>query len=423
MNDLTLALWTAADQATAGRDPLPASPVLTRIRRRRTVRYASQGAVGVAAAGAAVVGGVQAASRAPEPSPAATDLADAMAIRCGADLDDLVQPGGAPDVALQLDHLDTAVLVPADADIPLTVEATASADAVGQVGTSVTYALFQGDTVVGLPVDGWTDDGTEGFVDEGDPARSHPSLRRFSDVPFAACQADGTVAGSLAPGTYGVVAFLPPEDASDWPVPFRSNGAVVHLTDPTGPEGRRPALDSLVISPDGVGPVRLGEAPPAEGPDTVVERRDGDCITFGEDGATLTNGSWGATYAQRATPWGTWLAPFGVVVTDGRVSRVEVVTDGPATEAGVQVGDTLDDVRAAYPDATLVGHVTGSGVLPGRDVWAVADGDRMLAFEVTTDEPSTASWLVVDPGIVAAIVASQGSTYPDGAVAMGLTCS
>ena len=86
-------------------------------------------------------------------------------------------------------------------------------------------------------------------------------------------------------------------------------------------------------------------------------------------------------------------------------------------------GFRLAELFDAYPDATLVGHVTGSGVLPGRDVWAVADGDRMLAFEVTTDEPSTASWLVVDPGIVAAIVASQGTTYPDGAVAMGLTCS
>lgn len=168
---------------------------------------------------------------------------------------------------------------------------------------------------------------------------------------------------------------------------------------------------------------RLGEAPPADGPGAVIEWQDGDCVSFSEDGSTLITGWWGATYAPRPTPYGMSYPPFGVVVQDGRVSRVEVVTDGLATEAGVQVGDSLDDVRSAYPDATLVGHVDASGIVPGRDVWAVVDDGRMLAFEVTTDEPSTSSWLVVNPGIVAAIVASQGTTYPDGTVALGLACS
>lgn len=417
MNDLTLALWTAADRATADRDPLPASPVLSRIRRRRTARYASQGAVGVAAAGAAVVGGVQAAGRAPEPSPAATDLADAMTIRCGADLDDLVQPGGAPDVDLTLYTYGTGLFAPADAEVPLTLDVTASADAVGQIGTSVTYALFKGDTVVGLPADGWTDDSTQGFVDNGGP-----TLFRYSDVPFGACQEDGTVAGSPAPGTYGVVAFLPPGDANDWPVPFRSNGIVVHLTDPTGPEVRRPSLDSLGISADGVGPVRLGEAPPAEGPGAVVEWLDDGCLTFDEDGEATESGRWAATYSWRTTPYGTSTEPFGLAVANGLVTRIEVVTDGLATDAGVQVGDTLDDVRAAYPDASLLGHVEASGIVPGRDVWAVVGSDRLLAFEVTTDEPAGAPQFDIGPGTVAAIVVSLGTTYPEGTAALGVTC-
>lgn len=421
MNDLTLALWTAADRATADRDPLPASPVLSRIHRRRTVRYASQGAVGVAAAGAAVVGGVQAVGRAPEPSPAATDLADAMTIRCGASIDEYAQPGGAPDVEVLLYSLDPAAVVPSDADVPLTVDVSAAADAVDQAGTSITYALFQGGRVVGLPVDGWVDDGTDGFVDEGEPARSRPTMFRYSDVQFAACQEDGTVAESPAAGTYGLVAFLVPDDASDWPVPFRSNGVVVHLGEPTGPEGRRPSLDSLVISPDGVGPVRLGQAPPAEGPSAVVEWRDRDCITFDGDGSRLVTGRWAATYSWRTTPDGTVTEPFGVAMEDGRVSRIEVVTDGLATEAGVQVGDSLDDVRAAYPDATLVGHVAGSGRIPGRDVWAVTDGDGVLSFEVTTDEPARPATRVT-PGTVAAIVVSLGEPYEEGTVALGLTC-
>lgn len=417
MNDLTLALWKAADDATAGRDPLPASPVLSRIHRRRTVRYASQGAVGVAAAGAAVVGGVQAAGRAPEPSPAATDLADAMTIRCGTAIDDLAQPGGAPDVELQLLTFGTGLFAPADAEVPLSLDVTASADAVGQVGTSVTYALFQGDTVVGLPVDGWTDDSTQGFVDNDEP-----TMFRNSDVRFGACQEDGTVAGSLTPGTYGLVAFLPPTDANDWPVPFRSNGVVVHLTEPTGPDGQRPSLDSLVISPDGVGPLRLGETPPTGGAGAMVEWLDGDCIEVADDGSGRVAGRWAATYARRTTPFGTWSEPFGMAVDDGRVSRIEVLTNGLATSTGVEVGDTLDDVRAAYPDATLVGHVGGSGQIPDRDVWAVVEGDRVLSFEVATDEVAEPPF-TVPPGTVAAIVVSLGDPYEQGTAAVGLTCS
>jgi hypothetical protein len=392
--------------------------VLSRIHRRRTARYASQGAVGLAAAGAAVVGGIQVAGRAPEPTPAATGLADAMTIRCGAAIADYAQPEGAPDVELQLYVFGTGLFTPADADVPLTLDVTASADAVGQVGTSVTYALFEGDTVVGLPVAGWTDDSSQGFVDNGGPA-----MFRHSDVQFGACQEDGTVAGSPAPGTYGLVAFLPPTDANDWPVPFRSNGIVVRLGEPTGPEGQRPSLESLVISPDGVGPVRLGEAPPAEGPGAVVEWLDDGCVTFDEDGEPTTGGRWTATYSWRATPYGTVIEPFGVVVDDGRVSRIEVVTDGPATEAGVQVGDTLDDVRAAYPEATLVGHVDGSGEIPGRDAWAVVQGDRLLVFEVTTDEPAGAPQFAIGSGVVAAIVAQQGTTYEGGTAATGAACS
>lgn len=414
MNDLTLALRAAADRAAADRDPLPASPVLSRIRRRRTVRYASQGAVGVAAAGAVAFAGVQAAGRAPAPTPAATGLADAMTVRCGADLGDYAQPEGAPDVTVTLDTSRMEVVEPADGELPFLVDVTAAHDAVAQAGSSLTFALVAGRTVVGLPVDDSA--GEIGFVDDGDT-----TMFSYPDVRFGACQDDGTVAGSPAPGTYGVVAFLPPTDANDWPVPFRSNGIVVHLGEPTGPEGRRPPLDALVASLDGLGPVRLGEALPADSPGAVVEWLDGGCLTLADDGSTQVSGRWAATYSWRTTPFGTQVEPFGVLLDDGRVSRIEIVTPGPATEAGVQVGDSLDAVRAAYPGATLVGHVDGSGAIPGRDVWAVVDGDRMLAFEVTTDETALPRFTIA-PGTVAAIVLSLGSTDPDGTVALGGMC-
>lgn len=418
MNDLTFALRAAVDHATADRDPLPASPVLSRIHRRRTVRYASQGAVGLAAAGAAVVGGMQVAGRAPEPSPAATGLAEAMTVSCGAAIDDYAQPDGAPQMRLSLDASEADMVEPADAEIPFFVLADAPPETLEQAGTTLTFALIDDGVVVGMPAAGWSDDAGTGFGADGDPRQ----LIRWLDVPFAACQPDGSVTGSLAPGTYAVVAFLVPDEPTDWPIPFRSSTLVLHLGDPLGEATQRPALDTLVISTDGVGPVRLGEAPPADGPSPVVEWLDDGCLTFDEDGEATESGRWAATYSWRTTPYGTSTEPFGLAVANGLVTRIEVVTDGLATDAGVQVGDALDDVRAAYPDATLIGHVGPSGAVPGRDVWAVVGSDRLLAFEVTTDEPASGPQFDIGPGTVAAIVVGLGATYPEGTAALGVTC-
>ena len=57
--DLSRALHDAAQRGTAHRPALDAAPVLQRIRRRRTVRHAVEGTVGVAAVGAVAVGAAQ----------------------------------------------------------------------------------------------------------------------------------------------------------------------------------------------------------------------------------------------------------------------------------------------------------------------------------------------------------------------------
>lgn len=412
MNDLTLALWTAADRATAGRDPLPASPVLSRIRRRRTVRYASQGAVGVAAAGAAVVGGVQVAGRAPEPTPAATDLADAMTIRCGAAIDEYAQPDGAPRVMLSIDDSEAAMVEPADAEIPFFVLAEATPDVVAQVGTRLTFALVDDGVVVGMPPARWSDDSTTVFGTDGDPDQ----FVRWLDVPFAACQPDGSLAGSPTPGTYAAVAFLLPDEPTDWPIPFRSTTVVLHLGDTVGAAGRRPELDSLVISSEGLGAIQLGGAPPAQAPGAMFEV----CVDTSEP--SMTTSAWVSTYPFTPGIYGTYTKSIGVRTDDGAVTRLEVVAPGPRTTAGIQVGDTLADLQAAHPDVQLIGHVEGSGAIPGRDVWALVGNDRLLAFEVTTDEPAGAPQFDIGPGTIAAIVAELGTTYQGEESAIGTGC-
>ncbi|GEN80097.1 hypothetical protein [Actinotalea fermentans] len=411
MNDLTLALWKAADHATAGREPLPASPVLTRIRRRRTVRYASQGAVGVAAAGAAVVGGVQVASRAPEPTPAATDLADAMTIRCGASIDEFAQPDGAPDVTFNLDA-SIAMVEPADAEIPFFAFAEATPEVAEQTGSTLTFALVDDGVVVGLPADRWTGGETPGFDEQTDPRQ----LTAWTDVPFAACQADGSLAGSPAPGTYAVVAYLLPDGPTDWPIPFRSTTVVLHLGDTVDEAGRRPELDSLVVSSEGLGPIQLGGAPPAQAPGAMFE------VCVNPSDTSTTTSAWVSTYPFTPGIYGTYTKSIAVRTDGGVVTRLEVVAPGPRTTAGIQVGDTLADLQAAHPDVQLIGHVEHSGSIPGRDVWALVGNDRLLAFEVTTDEPAGAPQFDIGPGTVAAIVAELGTTYQGEEAAIGMGC-
>lgn len=422
MNDLTSALHAAADRATAERVPLPAAPVLGRIRRRRTARTVAQGAVGVAAAGAVAVGGTSLAGRIPRvpaTSPAASRPAHQTEVACGTALDAFAQPEGAPEVTLGLDPYDDSRDAPADAQLALALSAQAAPDAVPQTGTTVTFALIQDRKVVALPEAGWSDHSTgTGFEGQGDQAW----LTRYAEVRFSACRPDGTLAGTPAPGTYGVVAFLVPDGSKDWPIPFRSNGFVVHLDEAQGTAGR-PDLDELVISDRGLGPVRLGEAAPTEDPAPTVTWRDSSCVQVRDDGTRLDSGHVATTYLPRLGPDGTFTEPFSVFLEDGLVTRVEVLTAGPATTGGIQVGDDLDRLLVAHPDATHVGSVPARPDGTERDVWALraADGSRTLTFEVAPGDADRAEPGVL-PGTILAIVANLGPTAAQHSAAMGDSC-
>lgn len=386
MPELTSALRAAADAATADLAPIPAGPVLGRIRRRRTVRHASQGVVGVAAAGAIAVGATQVANRPTPPAgPTPTGLAEALAVRCGAPLSDYVQPQGAPEVRVDVGAWDAAFETPANAPYRLEVTAQVAPRDADRVGRSVGVALVRGGVVVGLPVEPLPE--PRGFDESG-----RHDLTLTADVTFGACGADGQVGGPLEPGLYGLVGFLEPDEPGDWPVPVRSDAVIVRLGEPAAADHLRPAFDDLVISAEGLGPVRLGEPVTAAAETGMLRWSRAACVV-------LDDGGQRDVAARESAYRGPGRGTFGVRVADDVVRRVEVVAPGPRTPSGIGVGSTLEDVLAAHPDARLLGTVEGwEGVAP-RDVWTVTEGGATLAFEVATAGSA-------EPGTVLAIVAT-----------------
>lgn len=101
---------------------------------------------------------------------------------------------------------------------------------------------------------------------------------------------------------------------------------------PTGP----PPLASLVATPDGLGPLLIGQQPPA-GTDAPVVA-DPTCTMESGDPA------WIAQYGAPGE------RPFKLLVDGTGVARIDITDPEIRTAAGVGVGSTHDEVLAAYPD-------------------------------------------------------------------------
>lgn len=114
----------------------------------------------------------------------------------------------------------------------------------------------------------------------------------------------------------------------------------------------KPALDDLIVSSSGLGPLVLGAAPPVTDPAL-------DVLVIGsvtcDPGSTPITGVWLANYPDGTTLGGKVTSPFQVAVNDGgAISRIDVRLAGPHTDRGIQIGSTAEEVVAAYPDASEI---------------------------------------------------------------------
>jgi len=192
----------------------------------------------------------------------------------------------------------------------------------------------------------------------------------------------GAVALGMVPQPFTAAPAPSPTVTEPTQTPTKSSAPVVNepTTTPTPTPTRKPfALDdpsTWTISGNEVGPVAVGGADDAESDDLKSAYR---LLPSPESSCTLPG-----TWARDGS------ATIHVASEDGRVVGVEVqppgdttpdsLVPGPTTAAGIGVGSTFEDLRAAYPDLVQSSDLTGPW-----SMWETDVADGTLRFQIGND--------------------------------------
>lgn len=175
----------------------------------------------------------------------------------------------------------------------------------------------------------------------------------------------------------GCAPAVTPTEPSPRPAPAKVSTPSPTPTPASPP--RLPALGDLVITPGGIGSLRIGQ--PVSGTDMIVFDpdfcRSDDGVEVGQypDGTQIEYGSWVPNYPTEPVAD----APFGAHADDGVVTVIEVRRGVLATPEGIRIGSSLQSLEAAYP-SLVVGQV---GSMSKSLLYATAEGD--MVFEVQTE--------------------------------------
>jgi hypothetical protein len=154
-------------------------------------------------------------------------------------------------------------------------------------------------------------------------------------------------------------------------------------SEPTSEPDGTPDLADLVVSPDGLGPLVIGQpidpAVATFDPQGCRTEENQDVLPEGDPGwaAYLPN------YAKQPVDvlgYTYDLYPFEPHHSeDGSLWWLRIRSGDLRTAEGIGLGSGVDDLLAAYPDAQLYDF-------GGSDVYVIADEDSRLVFEVAGDD-------------------------------------
>jgi hypothetical protein len=182
-------------------------------------------------------------------------------------------------------------------------------------------------------------------------------------------------------------------------------------------EAGPPAIDELVLTPEGLGSLVVGEdAAPGEPDDMVVY--DPEFCTdarTGLDAGTLS----GDEFAGMWVPielYGAWQAgyvssSFAVAVEGTTLWQIRVDDELIPTDAGVRIGDIDEDVTAAYPDADVIDNDIS-------ELFVVQGTNGKLVVEVARDSGDY-QWTGAQADRVISLMTVSNATEPFAVAATG----
>jgi hypothetical protein len=205
--------------------------------------------------------------------------------------------------------------------------------------------------------------------------------------PFAAAPAPTTTPSPTEPAAPSTPAAAPVQETPDplptqTPSPTPTKGAFA-LDDPS----------TWTISGSEVGPVAIGGELTAETDDLAAAYRLlpklPGCVvtdTWARDGAGTVQLGWHSGTSGRTVS-------LVVLAAEGGATPTEPLP-GPTTAAGIGLGSTFDELRAAYPTmVSVMPEISGPG-----SIWEVSLPDGVLRFQLGTDgEHVNAVFVTTDP--------------------------
>lgn len=161
-----------------------------------------------------------------------------------------------------------------------------------------------------------------------------------------------TLLSVMAATTLLLVGCAGPAETASPPSPPPTPTVAASPSPSATPEPTKPALEDLVISPEGLGPLRVGHAPPATDPAVDILIYDPNACDFVPewDPTYVPSGDlgmWVSNYGQ--DPSTNELGPFGVFVRDGIVDTIGIYDARIKTAAGAHLGMTREQLLAVYP--------------------------------------------------------------------------